>query len=81
MSQILLVLLLQARIDQNIIYKNHNKFVQVRYEDSTNQVHKYFQSIRQPKRHHKKLIMSTAGFEGSLWYILFHNPQLVVLRP
>jgi len=54
MSQILLVLLLRARLDQIIIYKNHNKFVQVRSEDSTNQVYKYFQSIRQPKRHHKE---------------------------
>ncbi|GKA96618.1 hypothetical protein Tco_0818713 [Tanacetum coccineum] len=81
-SQMLFVLLLVLRIDQNIVNKDNYKFIQIRFAHSVHEVHKHnSRCVGQTKRHDLEFVMSISSSKGSLRDVFFSNLQLVITRP
>ncbi|KAJ0433263.1 hypothetical protein HanIR_Chr17g0868311 [Helianthus annuus] len=76
----LFVLFFALRIDQDVVDKDYNKLVQVRFAHSIHQIHKNCRCVRQPKRHDQKLIVPISSPKSRLRDILFPNSQLVISR-
>ncbi|MFS7995869.1 hypothetical protein Hanom_Chr12g01123131 [Helianthus anomalus] len=79
-SQMLFMLLLTLRIDQDVVDEYYNELVQIRLAYSVHQIHEYCGCVCQPKRHDQKLIVPISSPKGCLRDILFSNSQLVISR-
>ena len=69
------------RINQDIIYKHHHKFIQIWFENPVHQIHKRGWCVSQPKRLYQELIMTIPSPECSLRYITLLHSQLMIPRP
>ena len=76
--EVLFVLLLSQRVYKNVIDEYNHKLIKIRTEDTIHQVHESCRSVRQSKRHYKKLVVPVTRTKGSLWDVLLANPQLVI---
>ena len=74
------MLLLCSRIDENIIYENNYKLIQIRSKDSVHIIHKNSRGISQSKRHHGKLIMPIPCSKSRFGYILLLHSYLMISR-
>jgi hypothetical protein len=67
-------------IDQDVIYEDHDKLVQLRHEYGVHQVHEMCKSIGESKRHNQILIQSVPGGEGSSRNVFRTDLDLMITR-
>jgi hypothetical protein len=79
-AEMLFMLFLTFRKDQDVINEDHNKLVQIFHENRVQQVHEVSGGISQTKRHHQILIKIVLGGESSLWDIFFTNLDLMIAK-
>jgi hypothetical protein len=65
-AEMLFMLFLTFRKDQDVVYEDHDKLVQLFHENSVHQVHEVSGGVGQTKRHHQILIKTVSGGESSL---------------
>jgi hypothetical protein len=78
--EMLFMLILTFRKDQDVIYEYHDKHVQLFHENRVHQVHEVSRGVHQTKKHHQILIKTVSGGESSLWDIFFTDLDLMIAR-
>jgi hypothetical protein len=78
--EMLLMLFLTLRKDQDIINEDHDKLVQLFHENRVHQVHEVSRGVGQTKGHHQILIKIVSGGESSLWDIFLTDLDLMIAR-
>jgi hypothetical protein len=76
----LFMLFLTFRRDQDVIYEDHDKLVQLIHENRVHQVHEVRGGVGQTKRHYQILIHTISGGESSLWDIFFTDLDFMIAR-
>jgi hypothetical protein len=79
-AEMILMIFLTLRKDQDVINEDQNKLVQLFHENQVHQVHEVSGGIGQTKRHHQILIETVSGGESSLWNIFFTDLDLMIAR-
>jgi hypothetical protein len=74
------MLFLTFRKDQDVIYEDHDKLVQLFHENWVHQVHEVSGGIGQTIRYHQILIKTVSGGESNLWDIFFTDLDLMIAR-
>ncbi|KAK4731637.1 hypothetical protein R3W88_024625 [Solanum pinnatisectum] len=72
------MILLTPRINQNVINKHNNKYVNIWLKHFVHKVHECYRSISLAKIHDKKLIMTIMGPEYCLWNITLSYLELMI---
>jgi hypothetical protein len=67
-------------IDQNIIDKNHDEFIEFRHEDRVHEIHEVCRCIGKTKGHNQIFIESISGGESCFWNIAWSNLYLMIPR-
>jgi hypothetical protein len=65
-AEMLFILFLAIRIDQDVINEDHDKLVKLCHEYRVHQIHEVSRGNGQPKRYHQILIETITGGENSL---------------
>jgi hypothetical protein len=78
--EMLFMLFLTLRKDQDVINEYHDKLVQLFHENRVHQAHEVSRGIGQTKGHHQILIETVSGGERSLWDIFFMDLSLMIAR-
>jgi hypothetical protein len=79
-AEMLFMLFLTLRKDQDVINENHDKLIQLFHENWVHQVHEVSERVGQTKRHYQILIKTVSGGENNLWDIFFMYLDLVIAR-
>src|SRR5581483_4360861 len=74
----LFMVLLALRIDQDIVYEDNHKLIQVRSTYSVHQIHKDCWSVRQTERHDQEFVVTITSSECCLGNIFLSNSHLMV---
>ena len=77
-SQMILMLLLRLRVDQDVVNKDHNKLIQIRLEYPMHEIHECRWHIRQLEGHHRELERPIFSLKHCLRDINLSNSQLMV---
>jgi uncharacterized protein YeaC (DUF1315 family) len=67
------------RIDQNIVDKNHDEFIEFRHEDRVHEIHEICRCIGKTKGHNQVFIESISGGESCFRNITW--PKLYLMIP
>jgi hypothetical protein len=67
-------------IDQNIIDKNHDEFIEFRHKDRVHEIHEICRCIGKTKGHNQIFIESIFGGEGGFRNIAWPNLYLMIPR-
>jgi hypothetical protein len=65
-AEMLFMLFLTLRKDQDVINEDNDKLVQLFYKNRVHQLHEVSGGIGQSKRHHQILVKTASGGESSL---------------
>ena len=76
--QMILMLLLRLRVDQDVVNKDHNKLIQIGLEYPMHEIHEFRWSIRQSERHHCELKVPILHPKRCLRDISLPNSQLMI---
>jgi hypothetical protein len=79
-AEMLFMLFLTLRKDQDVIIEEHDKLVQLFHKNRVHQVQEVSRGVGQTKRHHQILIKTVSGGESSLWNIFFTDLDLMIAR-
>jgi hypothetical protein len=79
-AEMLFMLFLALRIDQDVINEDHDKLVHLCHEYRVHHIHEVCGDIGQPERHHQLLIKTISGGESSLGDIFFMDLDLMITR-
>jgi hypothetical protein len=79
-SEMFGVLFLALRIDENIIDKDHDKFIELRHEHGVHEVHEVGRSISESERHDQELVKTITSGKGGFRNVARSNLDLVVAR-
>jgi hypothetical protein len=79
-AEMLFLLFLTLRKDQDVIYEDRNKLVQLFHENRVHEVHEVSGGVGQTKRFHKIFINTISGGESSLRDIFFTDLDLMTAR-
>jgi len=74
------MLLWCPRVNQCVIYEQHHKFIQIRFDDSIHRVHECSWGIRKPKTHHYVLVVFVSSVEGHFGYVILLDTELIVVK-
>jgi hypothetical protein len=74
------VIFLALRIDENIINKDHDKFIELRHEHGVHEVHEVGGSISESKRHDQELVKTITSGKSGFRNVARSNLDLVVTR-
>ncbi|KAK4729331.1 hypothetical protein R3W88_022319 [Solanum pinnatisectum] len=74
------MILLNPRINQNIINENNNKHIKIRIKHSVHKIHERCRSISQTKCHDSKLIMTISGPKSCIRDVTLSYSQLMIAR-
>jgi hypothetical protein len=74
------VIFLALRIDENIIDKDHEKFIELRHEHGVHEVHKVGRSISESERHDQELVMTITSGKSGFRNVARENLDFVVAR-
>jgi hypothetical protein len=77
-AEMLFLFFLTLRKDQDVIYEDHNKLVQLFHENRVHEVHEVSGSVGQTKRFHKIFINTISSGESSLRDIFFTDLDLMI---
>jgi hypothetical protein len=78
--EMLFMLSLTLRKDQDVVNEDHDKLVHLFQENQVHQVHEVSGGVGQTKRHHQILIETVSGGENNLWDIFFTDHDLMIAR-
>jgi hypothetical protein len=78
--EMIFMLFLTLRKDQDVVNEDHNKLVQLFHENRVHQVHEVSGGVGQTKRHHQILVETVSGGESGLWDIFFMDLDLMIAR-
>ncbi|BAU01026.1 hypothetical protein VIGAN_11017800 [Vigna angularis var. angularis] len=78
--QVVFMLSLCLRVDENIIYKNDHKLVQVWPKDAVHIIHEHRRSVCYSKWHHYILVVSITRPKSSFLDVVLLHPDLVIPR-
>jgi hypothetical protein len=67
-------------IDQNIVDKNHDKFIEFRHEDIVHEIHEICRCIGKTEGHNQIFIESISGGENYFRNITWPNLYLMIPR-
>jgi hypothetical protein len=76
----LFLLFLTLRKNQDVIYEDHNKLVQLFHENRAHEVHEVSGGVGQTKRFHQIFINTISSGESSLRDIFFTDLDLMIAR-
>jgi hypothetical protein len=79
-SEMFGVIVLVPRIDENIIDKDHDKFIDLRHEHGVHDVHEVGGSISESERHDQELVKTITSGKSGFWNVARSNLDLVVAR-
>jgi hypothetical protein len=74
------VIFLALRIDENIINKDHDKFIELRHEHGVHEIHEVGMSISESERHNQELVKTITSGKSSFRNVARSNLDLVVAR-
>jgi hypothetical protein len=74
------VIFLALRIDENIIDKDHDKYIELRHEHGVHEVHEVGGSISESERHDQELVKTITSGKSGFGNIARSNLDLVVAR-
>ncbi|MFS7904768.1 hypothetical protein Hanom_Chr01g00039891 [Helianthus anomalus] len=77
-SQMLFMLLLTFRVDQNVVDKHNHELVEVRLARSVHEIHENRRRISHSKRHDEELVMTVASPERSFGDVFIKNSQMMI---
>jgi hypothetical protein len=67
-------------IDENIIDKDHDKFVELRHKHGVHEVHEVGWGIRETKGHYQELVKTITSGEGGFRNVTRSNFDLMITR-
>jgi hypothetical protein len=67
-------------IDENIINKDHDKFVELRHEHEVHEVHEVGWGVRETKRHYQELVKTIMSGESSFRNVTRSDFDLMITR-
>jgi hypothetical protein len=79
-SEMIGVIVLALRIDENIIDKDHDKFIELRHEHGVHEVHEVGRSISESEKHDQELVKTITSGKSGFRNIARSNLDLVVAR-
>jgi hypothetical protein len=79
-SEVFGVFFLALGIDENIIDKDHDEFIELRHEDGVHEVHEVGWGIRETKRHYQELVKTITSGESSFRNVKRSNFDLMITR-
>jgi hypothetical protein len=79
-SKVFGVFFLALGIDENIIDKDHDKFVELRHKHGVREVHEVGWGIRETKEHHQELVKTITSGESGFRNVTRSNLDLVITR-
>jgi hypothetical protein len=79
-SEMFGVFLLAFGIDENIIDKDHDKFIELRHEHRVHEVHEVGGGISESERHYQELVKTITSGKSGFRNIARSNLDLVVAR-
>jgi hypothetical protein len=74
------VFFLALGIDENIIDKDHNEFIELRHEHEVHEVHEVGWGICESKRHYQELVKTITSGKSGFGNVTRSNLDLVVAR-
>jgi hypothetical protein len=79
-SEVFGMIFLTFGIDEDIIDKDHDKFVELRHEHGVHEVHEVGWGIRETKRHYQELVKTLTSGEGGFRNVTRSNLDLMITR-
>jgi hypothetical protein len=79
-SEVFGVFCLALGIDDNIIDKDHDEFIELRHEHGVHEVHEVGWGIRETKRHYQELVKTITSGESGFRNVTRSNLDLVITR-
>jgi hypothetical protein len=79
-SEVFSMLFLAFGIDENIIDKDHDKFVELRHKHGVHEVHEVGWGIRETKGHYQELVKTITSGENGFRNVTRSNLDLVITR-
>jgi hypothetical protein len=79
-SEVFGMIFLTFGIDEDIIDKDHDKFVELRHEHRVHEVHEVGWGIRETKRHYQELVKTLTSGEGGFRNVTRSNLDLMITR-
>jgi hypothetical protein len=79
-SEVFGVFFLTFGIDEDIIDKDHNKFIELRHEHGVHEVHEVGWGIRETKRHYQEIVKTITSGESGFKNITRSNFDLMITR-
>jgi hypothetical protein len=79
-SEVFGVFFLAFGIDENIIDKDHDEFIELRHEHGVHEVHEVGWCICETERHYQKLVKTITSGESGFRNVIRSNLDLVVAR-
>jgi hypothetical protein len=79
-SEMFGVFFLSFGIDENIIDKDHDEFIELRHEHGVHEVHEVGWGICETKRHYQELVKTITSGESGFRNVARSNLDLVITR-
>jgi hypothetical protein len=79
-SEMIGMIFLTLRIYENIIDKDHDKFIELRHEHGVHEVHEVGRSISESERHDQELVKTITSGKSGLRNVARSDLDLVVAR-
>jgi hypothetical protein len=79
-SEVFGMFFLTFGIDENIIDKDHNEFIELRHEHGVHEVHEVGWGIGETKRHYQELVKTITSGESGFRNVTWSNLDLVITR-
>jgi hypothetical protein len=79
-SEMFGVIVLALRIDENIIDKDHDKFIELRHEHGVHEGHEVARSISESERYDQELVKTITSGKSGFRNVARSNLDLVVAR-
>jgi hypothetical protein len=80
-SEVFDMFFLALGIDENIIDKDHDKFIELRHKHGVHEVHEVGWGIRETKRHYQELVKTITSGESGFRNVTRSNFDLMITRP
>jgi hypothetical protein len=79
-SEVFSMFFLTLGIDENIIDKDHDKFVKLRHKHGVHEVHEVGWGIRETKRHYQELVKTITSGKCGFRNVTRSNFDLMITR-
>ncbi|MFS7910816.1 hypothetical protein Hanom_Chr02g00110631 [Helianthus anomalus] len=77
-TQVLFILLLTFRVDQNVVDKHNYELVEIRLAHSVHEIHENHMRVSHSKGHDEELVMTITSPERSFGDVFITDSQLMI---